>query len=90
MTEERWLELRRLFSDLEFDMPPDTVVQFGIKGGYSFEGYLSTMGTAEDENGRDESAATMEINDDGKIKLYTFRMSEFTWLKFAGSEWETD
>lgn len=90
MTMERWMELRRFFSELEFYAPPKTIAQFRLKDGYSFEGYLSTMGNAEDENGQDESAATIAISDGEKTWLDTFRISEFAWAKFGDTEWKDD
>ena len=90
MTEEKWIELRAFFSALEIDAPPKTIVRFRLKDGYSFEGYLSTMGNAEDENGQDESAATIAISDGEKTWLDTFRISEFAWAKFEEYEWKDD
>ena len=90
LTNESWKKLKAFFFELDFEAPVDTIAQFRLADGYSFEGRLYTMSYVERDDGENETAATIEILSEGESRLDTFALSEFAWAKFNDREWKDE
>lgn len=88
MNQERRDELWKLFCELEFREPPDTLVQYGLKNGKTYKGHMYCQTDVTNVNGEEESGVIIEVIGDDDMHFDAIPFSFFDFVKYGDTVWE--